>query len=342
MAKPRLALSTAVLLVASVLGAAQSDPKVVVARLSPEEIAELQAVAPEAELVSVQSAQEALDAIADADALLGVLNQDLVRAGKQLKWIQVYSAGVDPYRYPELINSGIVLTNFKIFQGPNIADHAFALLLPLTRRITETLRDQEREEWSRRYRRPEDHPIELHGKTALVIGMGGIGTQIAQRAHAFGMRVIGIDPKDIPMMFFVEATYHPDQLDKWIPEADVVFMAAPHTTESERMMGADQFGSMKRGSYFIGVSRGKTYDMDALVKALDERRLAGAGVDVTDPEPLPKGHPLWKFDNVLITPHIAGQSDNILDRRFVLIKENLRRFTTGAPLLNVVDKQKGY
>ena len=150
----------------------------------------------------------------------------------------------------------------------------------------------------------------------MVIGVGGIGTQIAFRAWAFGMNVVGVDTEDIPYMPIINKVVKPDQLDRVLPDADVVFVAAPHTVLSDKIMGARQFGLMKKGSYFIAVSRGGLYDLDALVKALTEKRLAAAGVDVTDPEPLPKGHPLWKFDNVIITPHIAGRSDQDSARMF--------------------------
>jgi len=122
----------------------------------------------------------------------------------------------------------------------------------------------------------------------------------------------------------------------------VVFISAPHTPQSERMVGPKQFDLMKRGAYFIAVSRGKLYDSSALVKALDSKKLSGAGLDVTDPEPLPKGHPLWKFDNVVITPHIATVSDQVAGRYRELVFENVVRFAKQEPLRNVVDKQKGY
>jgi hypothetical protein len=147
--------------------------------------------------------------------------------------------------------------------------------------------------------------LELRGKTAVIIGVGGIGSQIAQRAHGFGMTVIGVDPKDIPLNPDISRVVSPDRVDTVLPLADVVFISAPHTPQSEGMIGPKQFELMKKGAYFIAVSRGKLYNTDALVKALDERRLAGAGLDVTNPEPLPKGHALWKFENVIITPHIA-------------------------------------
>ena len=156
------------------------------------------------------------------------------------------------------------------------------------------------------------------------------------------MKVIGVDPEDMPYTPYIERVVKPDQLDEVIPLADVVFMAAPHTPESHKMIGPAQFERMKKGSYFIVVSRGGTYDLNALVKALDSERLAGAGVDVTDPEPLPKGHALWQFDNAIITPHIAGRSDLDAARIRGTVKENIRRFAEGLPLINVVDKHKGY
>lgn len=316
---------------------AQGKPKIVVAYLSADQLSELKAATP-ADFISVSNSDEALQQVGDADALMGICNRDLVKAGKKLKWIQVYSAGVDPYRFAELRDSDITLTNCKIIQGPEIADHAMAMLLALTRKLNVFIPLRMKHEW----RRDGGGAIELNGKTALIIGLGGIGTQIAQRAGAFGMRVLAVDPKDIPYVFFVEKVVKPDQLHDVLPEADVVFMSAPHTAQTERMMGAKEFGMMKEGSYFIAVSRGKTYDGKALAKALEEKHLAGAGLDVTDPEPLPKEDPLWQFENVILTPHIAGQSDKVGDRRMALLKENARRFSGGLPLINVVDKQKWY
>jgi len=134
----------------------------------------------------------------------------------------------------------------------------------------------------------------------------------------------------------------PDQLNDVLPSADAVFISAPHTPQSHKMMGPQQFELLKQNSYFIAVSRGGIYDLPALVKALDSKKLAGAGVDVTDPEPLPQGNSLWKFENVIVTPHIAGRSDMDRSRMLGTVKENVRRFGAGLPLLNVVDKQKGY
>ena len=295
-------------------------------------------MSPKVTVVAGEPGAKLLEQVADADAIIGGLNPELFLAAKKLKWVQVYSAGVENYRFPEFVRSGVVLTNCKIIQGPNIADHAMAMLLALTRELHHLIPDRVKEEWPRgRYR-----PIELRGKTAVVVGVGGIGAQIAQRAQAFGMRIVGVDPKEMPLNPYVARMVLPDRLDSVLPEADVVFVAAPHTPETENMFGPRQFELMKKGAYFIVVSRGKLYSTEGLVKALDSKHLSGAGLDVTNPEPLPKGHALWKFDNVIITPHIAGASDNVQERRRDLIKENILRFANGEPLINVVDKVKGY
>jgi phosphoglycerate dehydrogenase-like enzyme len=178
--------------------------------------------------------------------------------------------------------------------------------------------------------------------TAVVVGAGGIGTQIAQRAHGFGMKVIGVDPKDLPVSNLFSEIVPPDRLDEVLPKADVVFVAAPLTPKSERMIAAKQFETMKQGAYFIAVSRGKLYDKQALVKALDSKKLAGAGLDVTDPEPLPATDSLWNFPNVVITPHVASAAEGSNQRRIGVIEDNIRRFARGTALTHVVDKTLGY
>jgi phosphoglycerate dehydrogenase-like enzyme len=212
------------------------------------------------------------------------------------------------------------------------------MLLALTRQLPRFMANQAQERWQAN----NQGILILKDKTAVVIGVGGAGFNIATRAWAFGMTVIGVDPEDYPMTPIVKKYVKPDQLNEVLPEADVVLVSAPHTQDSHKMMGAKQFELMKKGAYFIAVSRGGLYEMDALVKALDGKRLAGAGVDVTDPEPLPKGHPLWKFDNAIVTPHVAGRSDEDWGRMVGTARENIKRFAAGKPLINVVDKQKGY
>ncbi len=315
--------------------------KVVVMGQSPELIEEWGSASDKVELVPV-TRENVMDEIADADAFVGNISPDMVRTGKKLRWVQTLSAGVERILHKSgsdaMANSDIVLTNNQIVQGPEIADHAMALLLTMTRGLPTFMKRQANENWqSRPYTLAE-----LNTKNALVIGMGGIGQQISIRAWAHGMNVVGVDPEDIPYAPFIKKVVKPDMLDTVIGDADVVFMAAPHTPKSHKMIGPNHFELMKEGAYFIAVSRGGTYDLPSLVKALDSKKLAGAGVDVTDPEPLPKGHALWQMDNVIITPHIAGRSDLDRGRMRGTVKENIRRFADGLPLINVVDKSKGY
>jgi D-2-hydroxyacid dehydrogenase (NADP+) len=313
--------------------------KILLLNGNPSRVAALQSMSPKVKIVAVEPSA-VMREIGDADAFIGDIRPEEVRAGKNLKWVQSMSAGVE--RVLELSgsdalrNSSIVLTNNRIVQGPEIADHAFAMLLSLTRRLGPFVRGEGS------LNREEYNGIELNGRTALVIGVGGIGTQIAIRAWAFGMEVLGVDPEDKPFTPYVKRMVKPDQLNDVLPLADVVFVSAPHTPQSRKMVGPRQFELMKQDAYFIAVSRGALYDTGALVKAIDSRKLAGAGLDVTDPEPLPAGHALRKFSNVIVTPHIAGQSDKSGARMFGTAKENVRRFAEGQPLLNVVDKQKGY
>jgi phosphoglycerate dehydrogenase-like enzyme len=244
----------------------------VIANLPPDVVKELAVSAPNVRIVSARGAELAKE-IEDADAVVGVtVTPELFKRARQLKWLHISSAGVE-FRgqgglFPELVESSVVVTNAKNVYGPQIADHAFAFLLALTRKLNVTIPRQHLEEWPS----GRDGMFELDGKTAVIIGVGGIGSQIAQRAHGFGMKVIGVDLRDVPRSNILQRVVPPDMLDAVLPEADVVFVSVPHTRKSEGMIGARQFELMKKGSYFIAVSRGKTYDHQALVKALDDRR----------------------------------------------------------------------
>jgi phosphoglycerate dehydrogenase-like enzyme len=316
--------------------AAQTQKKIVVFGSNPDMLRDLQSVTSAATVVGA-TADNASAVVADADGIIAPPGAQVFKNAPNLKWVQTQSAGVENF-VNDLRDRPVILTNCKIIQGPNIADHAMALLLTMTRQIPTALGFMRSEEWGR----GRFQLYELAGKTAVIIGVGGIGMQIAQRAHGFGMNVIGVDPKDISYTYFLKKVVRPEQLDTVLPEADVVFVSAPLTNESRGMVGERQFSLMKKNTFFVAVSRGGLYDTPALVKALDSKHLAGAGLDVTNPEPLPKGHPLWKFDNVIITPHVAGGSDQVGGRRLAVYKENIRRFVNGEPMLNVVDKVKGY
>ncbi len=236
-------------------------------------------------------------------------------------------------------NADFTLTNAKIIQGPEIADHAMALLLCHTRDLKFHNEQMTKVGFNRANRLPQ---IELRGKTVVIVGLGGIGRLVAERCFAFGMRVLAVDPKDMPLSRAIEEVRKPDELDLLLPEADVVISCTPHTPKSEGMIGHSQFAVMKNGVYFINISRGKVVDTEALTAALVSGKIRAAGLDVTDPEPLPSDHPLWSMSNVIITPHNATNSDRLTERRMRLFRENIGRFLAGLPLYNVVQKGRRF
>ena len=319
-------------------GRAQT-PTVLIPEMTPEELADLRRAVPEVELVVCKDAHEALRHAPEAAASYGFITAEIIKAGKNLRWVQQVSAGVEGLMgIPELIDRPIVLTNNQRTYAPEIADQAIGYLLCFTRGLRHFINEQGRQQW----RRPPALVLdELEGKTMLVIGLGGIGSQVARRAFGFGMSVLATDPKVREKPRSVAELHQPEALERLWPRADVVVSAVPLTPATERLLGAREFDRMKRGVILLNVSRGKVVDTRALVAALEAGRVAAAGLDVTDPEPLPRGHPLWK-QNVIITPHSAGQSPAGYRRAHELFRENLRRFARGEMLLNIVDKKAGY
>jgi phosphoglycerate dehydrogenase-like enzyme len=215
------------------------------------------------------------------------------------------------------------------------------MLLALTRDLPVHLAGRAQGSWNREGSGVL-RPIALKDRTLLVVGLGGIGTEIARRGHGFDMHVLGIRRGDDPAPEFVERIGKPQDLVALLPQADVVAIAVPLTAETTRLFDRAAFAAMKPGSFLVNIARGQVVDTDALLAALTSGKLAGACLDVTDPEPLPKNHPLWKLPNVVITPHVSSTSELTDDRRWALFRENLRRFDAGEPLLNVVDKRAGY
>ena len=321
-----------------------AQTKKVIANLPPEMVAELAKTAPNVKIVPARGAELAKE-IVDADAMVGVrLTPELFKQAKQLKWLHISSAGVEPHGnqtglFPELIESNVVVTNAKNVYGPQIADHAFAFLLALTRKLNVTIPRQHLEEWPA----GRGGMFELDGKTAVIIGVGGIGSQIAQRAHGFGMKVIGVDIRDIPPSTIVQRIVPPDMLDSVLARSRCCLRRGSAHQEERGNDGRAAVRADEAGLVFHrDVARARSMTTSALVKALDSKRLAGAGLDATEPEPLPKGHSLWKFPNVVITPHTSGGSDNLQARQNHIVQENIRRFGAGLQLLNVVDKKEGF
>jgi phosphoglycerate dehydrogenase-like enzyme len=326
--------------------------RIVVPNLMPARLAELKRVAPEIEFVPVRSPLDAAKAAADADAVIGFSSPEILKAGSRLRWVQTGSTGVAKELPTALARSTIIVTTSQCAHGPAIADQAFALLLFLTRggltanqgaAAEAAVNGGAAQDASARWRsllQQEAKSHELHGTTMLVIGLGASGTQISRRAHAFGMRILAIDPRDIERPSFVFSLDKPAKLMELLPKADVVVLACPLTAATRGLLGEAQFRAMKRTAFLINCARGALVKTNDLVKALAAKQIAGAGLDVTDPEPLPDGHPLWKMPNVVISPHLAGQSPEGAERQWRLWRENVRRFVAGEPLLCVVDREK--
>jgi phosphoglycerate dehydrogenase-like enzyme len=281
--------------------------------------------------------------IRDAEIFFGwSLRGDQVRAAKKLRWIHSTAAAVHQLMSDELRASDVIVTNARSVHGPVVAEHAIALMFALAKRLPAAVRYQQQRVWAQEqisYQHP--HPSELAGSTLGLIGYGAIGAEIARSGVALGMRVL-IVRQHPQRASGVEQTFGLDRLDEVISQSDFLVLAAPLTEKTRHIINAERFARMKPGAYLVNVARGALVDEAALTDALRKRRIGGAALDVFDHEPLPAGSPLWELDNLLITPHTAATSDKMWERHYALIKENLRRYLAGEPLLGLVDKQVGY
>lgn len=314
-------------------------PLMIVPALSVEDQAAiLEAAGPEAILVEAAEAARQRTELPDAEVLFGRVSPETFTLAKRLRYYHSIGAGVDSVLGPELIASDVVLVSEKGEVGIHLAEHAFALLLGLTRGLHTALRRPDyrlrepirREQW------------ELAGLTLGIVGFGGTGREVARRARGFAMRVLAVDIEDVAPEPGVEAVWKPDRLPDLLAASDVVVIGLPLTKATHHLFTRDLLRQMKRTAILINVTRGAIVHGEHLLAALDEGLIGGAGLDVTDPEPLPAGHPLWSHPRAIVTPHTAGGSPHRAGRVIARFCENLRRLRTGEPLVGVVDKQKGY
>lgn len=321
-----------------------SPPKKVVVRQGrPEQLAEYQAIAPGVEFVIVDSIEQARVEAVDAQVVLGMCDEEMLSASPGLFWIQVYSAGVEwCVENPAMHKGNKLLTNGQKIGSPALAEHAVAMMMMLARGLDVYHVNQLKGEWQRQTELDRSDHLELEGRTLLVVGLGGIGTQVAKRGHGLGMRVLAIRNSRREGPEYVEYVGLPDELNELAKQADVVINTVPLTDKTRGIFNTAFFDAMKPSAFFITVGRGGSTVTDDLVAALKSGSIAGAGLDVTDPEPLPVGHPLWTMPRVIISPHTAGLSDKGRDRLYLMVKENLRRYVNGEPMLSVVDIERGY
>lgn len=296
---------------------------------------------PDVAFVPLATADDPMEAVRQSVAYLGRIDADVFRrAGRHLRWVHAMGAGIETVTaIPELVESDITVTNTRGAHAPFIAEHTFALLLALQRHIPQFVQDQRDHIW----KRPgfADSMQELYGRTMVIIGMGNIGRAIARRAVAFEMTVIGVD-RDPGRDTDGSTVQSVDQLDDALVNADVVVVAAPYTTETQNLLDARRIHSLPNRAVVIVVSRGGIVDEQALVDRLRAGTLAGAGLDVFETEPIPADSPLWDTPRLIITPHCSGGSNHTRNRVLDITVENIKRFASHEPLLNVCDKRAGF
>lgn len=299
---------------------------------------QIEAVSEQLHIIEAQNAASALREIGDTHVVFGGFNRTLFENAEQLKWVQVLSAGVDGLLFPEFVQSDVILTSAKGFVGPHLADQAWALILGLLRGIGRSVRERT---WDNRMS-IRLATWELSERTLGIVGLGGTGIDVARRAQGFDMRVIAVDPETVDAPSFVHEVWQMERFHELLAQSDVVAICAPLTPETQGMFDDAAFQAMQSHALLVNVTRGKIVDGPALLRALNNGSIGGAGLDVTPEEPLPTDSPLWDMPNVIITPHVAGGSPIRLDRTVGLFCDNLERLLVGKPLLSVIDKEKGY
>lgn len=295
--------------------------------------------------------------IEDADALLGKVTPESLARARKLRWVQAFTASLEHYVFPELVAHPCTLTNMRGLFSDVIADHVFGYLLMFARNLHLYLRRQMKGQWAP-VGGEQDRPSMAQGAGSVagfdrahhhlaectlgVVGVGSIGAEVARRGTAFGMRILGVDPvrKDRPEG--MEALWPMDRLDDLLAESDYVVICAPHTPETAGMFHRGRLRKMKRTAVLVNIGRGAIVPLADLTAALEAGEIGGAALDVFEVEPLPPDHPLWKRENVLLTPHVAAASVRIAERHLETLLDNVRRFVRGEPLRNVVDKARWF
>ena len=284
--------------------------------------------------------EEAILHLRDSDAVYGVLTEDLLLQCNNLKWLQAPQAAPPPdYYYQKLIDHPVIVTNFRGIYNDHISHHIMSMVLSFSRSLNKYINQQSKQLWE-----PINDPIGstryLPESTVLIIGVGGIGEETGLLCSRFGMKVIGIDSRKDEKPIFFSSLERSNRILDYAATADFVISTVPHTPETEGLFNLKFFQKMKKSAFFINIGRGKTTILKDLNVALDEKEISGAGLDVFEIEPLPPDNPLWKRDNVILTPHVAAYDvPYISDRRFGIIKKNIRLFSKNKDLINIVDKK---
>lgn len=275
----------------------------------------------------------------EADIIIGNIDPDLLEYAKNLEWLQLNSAGADAYVKKGVLPEEVVLTNATGAYGPGVAEHMLAVLFSIQKKLHLYRDNQNQCEWQ-----DEGEVMSLRGGCALIVGLGDIGLYFARLLRNFGYRVIGIKRRPGQVPQGVDELYTMEHLDELLPEADVIFSVLTETKATKNIFNAKRFREMKNSAVFLNAGRGSAVNTEDLCQALIAGEIYGAGLDVTDPEPLPSQHKLWNMKNVVITPHISGDFHHpaTLYRIVDIAAGNLKRYCAGEPLMNVVDRETGY
>jgi len=315
-------------------------PGLTLPEISAEDVARIRAAAGNDAEVIVTTPAEAPKHAEEAEVILGPVSLQLMQAAPRLRWVQATSSGVDAYLYPAFRDSDVILTSEKGLVGEHLADHAFGLLLLLTRQLTTAFK-MGPDAWNHRpaLRRQQ---IELSGLTMGIIGFGGTGRAVARRAHAFGMRCQAIDRDAVPNSPEVPEVQRPAFFKELLATSDVVAICCPLTPETRGLFNQEAFAHMKPSAFLVNVTRGEVVVEDDLVTAIRDKQIRGAALDVAPREPLPPDSALWDMDNVVMTPHTAGASQYRAARNLERFVRNITHLRRNEPLEGVIDKQLGY
>lgn len=277
-----------------------------------------------------------LSAIKGSEVLYaGIFNKDILSEADCLKWVHGHWAGVENFLFPEMLKSDILLTNSRGIHRTQVSEHAMSFILAWTRRLHKFMRYQLKAQWQRM------ELDQVWAKTVGIIGLGDIGCEIAAKAKAFNMNVIGLDVRKIQPPH-VDEMLPPDKLPLLLQRSDFVVITVPLTSKTIGLIGKEELRLMKETAVLVNISRGRIVKEGELVKALKEGLIAGAALDVFETEPLPPASELWKMENVILTPHVAGTSPYYNQRAVPIFIENLKRYLEGKPLINLIDKEKGF
>lgn len=294
-------------------------------------------------------APDVLEAVRGARAYVGFgVRPEILEAGKEtLEWVHTGTAGVGGSLHPAMMSSSVLFTNSAGIHGPPMAETVVGMLLYFTRGLDLAVRAQQEGCWGDAPFLEADAPVrELASMTVGIVGYGGIGAEVGTRLTALGCRVLGLvrHPRtgDAPGGTRLELLHGEEGLARLLGESHAVVLAAPHTPETDGILSRERMAALRPDAVVVNVGRGKLLDEDALVEALQARRIRGAALDVFHSEPLPPESPLWRLPNVLITPHVSGVSRDFWRREVDLIVENVKRFLAGQSLRNLVDRQRGY